>query len=55
MSVGPVTLIVLGAAALATLLWAVAVRLGWRPWIGMFLFGAALVLVILAGPLVRLP
>ena len=56
MTFGPATLTALGAAILATLLWALC---NWRPtfWptLGMFLFGAALVLVMLVGPLIRLP
>ena len=56
MTIGPATILAIIAALLATLLWALC---NWKPtfWpaLGMFLFGAALVLVILAGPLVRLP
>lgn len=56
MTIGPTTLIAIIAAVLATLLWALC---NWKPtfWptFGMFLFGVALALVILAGPLIRLP
>lgn len=55
MSVGPVTIFAIIAAALATLLWWIAVRLALPAWVGMFLFGIALALVILAGPLIKLP
>lgn len=55
MTIGPATLIAAIAAGLATLVWAIATRLGWHPWVGMFLFGLMLVLVLAAGPLVRLP
>jgi len=56
MTGGPATLLALAAAVLATFVW-------WlikRPQPGgevlaMFLFGTALALVVLAGPLVRLP
>mgnify|MGYP001558743950 CR=1 FL=1 len=56
MTIGPATILAIIAALLATLLWALC---NWRPtfWpaLGMFLFGAALVLVMLAGPLIKLP
>lgn len=56
MTFGPATLTALGAALLATLLWALC---NWRPtfWptLGMFLFGAALAFVVIYGPLLRLP
>ena len=55
MSIGSVTLLAIAAAALATLLWWIAARLALPAWVGMFLFGVALALVIMAGPLVRLP
>lgn len=55
MSVGPVTIFSIVAAALATLLWWAAGRLGAPAWVCMFLFGVALALVILAGPLIKLP
>lgn len=55
MSIGPATLMAIIAAALATFLWWVAARLALPAWVGMFLFGVALALVILAGPLIRLP
>jgi hypothetical protein len=56
MTIGPATILAIIAALLATLLWALC---NWKPtfWptLGMFLFGAALVLVMLAGPLIKLP
>jgi hypothetical protein len=55
MTIGPATLVALIAAALATLVWWLCGRLAAPAWVGMFLFGLILVLVILAGPLVRLP
>lgn len=55
MTIGPATILAVIAAALATLLWAIASRLNLPAWLALFLFGAALVLVVLAGPLVRLP
>lgn len=55
MSIGPATIMAIIAAALATLLWWLAARLSLPAWVGMFLFGVGLALVILAGPLIRLP
>jgi hypothetical protein len=55
MSIGPATIMAIIAAALATLLWWIATKLAAPAWVGMFLFGVALALVILAGPLIRLP
>lgn len=55
MTAGPATLLAAIAAALATLVWWVAKRLGAPDWLGLFLLGFILVLVVLAGPLVRLP
>ena len=55
MSVGPATIMAIIAAVLATLLWWIAGRLALPAWVGMFLFGIGLALVILAGPLIRLP
>lgn len=55
MSIGPATLIAIAAAALATLLWWIAARLALPAWVGMFLFGVGLAVVILAGPLIKLP
>ena len=56
MTIGPATVLAIIAALLATLLWALC---NWKPtfWpaLGMFLFGVALVLVMLAGPLIKLP
>ena len=55
MTIGPATIMGIIAAALATLLWWLAVRLALPAWVGMFLFGVGLALVILAGPLIKLP
>lgn len=55
MTIGPATILAIIAAALATLLWWVCGRLALPAWLGMFLFGVALVLVMLAGPLIKLP
>lgn len=55
MTIGPATVIAAIAAALATLVWWLAGRLGMPAWAGMFLFGLVLLLVFAAGPLVRLP
>ena len=55
MTIGPATLLAIIAAALATLLWWLAARLALPAWAGMFLFGVGLAVVILAGPLIRLP
>lgn len=55
MTIGPATIIAILAAALATLVWWIAARLNAPAWACMFLFGVILVLVVLAGPLVRLP
>ena len=55
MTIGPATVLSIIAAALATLLWWAATRLALPAWVGMFLFGLALALVIIAGPLIRLP
>ncbi len=55
MSIGPATIMALIAVVLATLLWWIAGRLALPAWVGMFLFGLALALVIIAGPLIRLP
>lgn len=55
MTFGPATLLAIAAAIIATILWALARRLAWPEWAAMFLFGAALAVVILAGPLIRLP
>ncbi len=55
-TIGSNTILAIIAALLATLLWALC---NWKPtfWptLGMFLFGTALVLVMLAGPLIKLP
>ena len=55
MSVGSATLTAIAAALLATLGWWIAGRLSAPGWVCQFLFGLLLVLVVLAGPLVRLP
>lgn len=55
MTFGSATLTAAAAAALAALVWWAAGRLGAPAWLSMFLFGLFLVLVALAGPLVRLP
>lgn len=55
MTAGSATLTALAAAVLATLVWWIAGKLGARDWLALGLFGLVLVLVILAGPLVRLP
>lgn len=55
MTVGSATLTALAAALLATLGWWVCGRLAAPAWVGMLVFGLLLVLVLLAGPLVRLP
>jgi hypothetical protein len=55
MTIGSSTVLAIVAAALATLVWWVAGRLNAPGWACQFLFGAVLVLVLLAGPLVRLP
>jgi len=54
MTAGPATLLALVAAALATLIWWL-LRGRLPDWALQFVFGFILVLVILAGPLVRLP
>lgn len=53
MTFGPASLLALAAAALATLLWWLA--RGRNEVLAVFLFGLALALVVLAGPLVQLP
>lgn len=55
MTIGSATLTALTAALFATLLWWVCGKLGASGWVGMLVYGLVLVLVILAGPLVRLP
>lgn len=55
MTIGPATIMAIIAAALATLLWWIAARLALPTWVGMFLFGIGLAVVILAGPLIQLP
>jgi hypothetical protein len=55
MTIGPATIMAIIATVLATLIWWIATRLNAPPWACMFLFGLFLALVILAGPLIRLP
>ncbi len=55
MSVGPATIMAIIAALLATLLWWVGGKLALPAWGCMLLFGIGLALVILAGPLIKLP
>ena len=55
MTIGPATLMAIIAAALATLLWWIGTRLALAAWLCMFLFGIGLAVVILAGPLIKLP
>ena len=55
MSIGPATILAIIAAALATLLWWIAARLALPAWACMLLFGIGLAVVIIAGPLIRLP
>jgi len=55
MTVGSATLTALAAAVLATLLWWVCGRLNAPAWVGMLVYGITLIIVVLAGPLVRLP
>lgn len=55
MTVGPATILGVIAAALATLAWWIAGRLAAPAWLAMFVFGLMLVVVMLAGPLIRLP
>lgn len=55
MTIGPSTIIALIAAALATLGWWVCKKFVLPDWVGMLVFGLLLVLVMLVGPLIRLP
>ena len=55
MTIGPATIQALIIAALATLVWWAAGKLGAPAWLTMLLFGLVLVLGVLVGPLVRLP
>ena len=55
MTLGPATVLAIVAAALATVVYVVGRRLALPEWLVMFLFGVCLVLVVLAGPIVRLP
>lgn len=54
MAIGSLTLTALAAAVLATIVWWL-VKNRVPDWAAMLLFGLVLVLVVLAGPLVRLP
>ena len=55
MTIGPATVLGIIAAALAMLVWWLCNRLAAPAWLGMFLFGVVLVVVMLAGPLIKLP
>ncbi len=55
MTMGSATATALAAALLATLGWWIAGRLSAPAWACQLVFGLLLVLVLLAGPLVRLP
>lgn len=55
MTIGSATLTALAAAVLATLGWWVCGRLNAPAWVTQLVFGLLLVLVVLAGPLIRLP
>lgn len=55
MTIGSATLTAVAAAILATLGWWICGRLALPAWVGIFVYGLLLVLVLLAGPLVRLP
>ena len=55
MTIGPATILAIIAAALGTLLWWAAGRLALPAWACMFLFGIGLAVVMIAGPLIRLP
>ena len=55
MTVGSATVSAIIASALATLIWWIAARLNAPAWACMFLFGLFLALVIVAGPLIKLP
>lgn len=55
MTIGPATVLALIAAGLATLVWWIASRLAAPAWLCMLVFGLLLALVIIAGPLIKLP
>jgi hypothetical protein len=55
MTFGSASVNAIVAAALATLVYYVCDRLGANVYLKMFLFGFFLVLVMLAGPLIKLP
>lgn len=55
MTVGSATISAAIAAALATIVFYLCRRLGANEYAAMFLYGLCLVLVVLAGPLIKLP
>lgn len=55
MTIGPATILAIIAAGLATLVWLLCGRLAAPPWLASFLYGVVLALIVLAGPLIRLP
>lgn len=55
MSIGPATLLAIVAAALGTLLWWIGKRVAFPDWACMLLFGIGLAVVVIAGPLIKLP
>lgn len=55
MTIGSLTITAAIAAGLATLVWWVAGRAALPDWFRLFLFALCLALILLAGPLVRLP
>jgi uncharacterized membrane protein YczE len=56
MTFGPASILAIVAAVLATLVWwLISNRPGLTPTLATFLFGFFLALVILAGPLIKLP
>ena len=55
MTIGPATILAIIAAVLATLLWWMGKRLALADWLCMLLFGIGLAVVVIAGPLIRLP
>ena len=55
MTIGPATSLALVASVLATLAWFLGKRLALPEWVCMLLFGLFLALVVLAGPLIKLP
>lgn len=55
MTFGPASILALVAALLTTIAWFIGKRLALPEWATMFLFGFFLAIVILAGPLIKLP